>query len=88
METFNDNSVMTNTLDNNIALTNTFNNNTTKNNTFKNNTIMTNTTSTSMVHASITRMADEAIQAVEKLLDQVSFTFYTTKQHILQGREK
>ena len=77
METFNNNSVMTNNFDNNIALTNTFNNN----------TIMTNTTNTSLVHASIASMADEAVQAVEKLLDQVSFAFYTTKQHILQGRE-
>jgi hypothetical protein len=56
--------------------------------TFNNNTTTTNTTSTSLVHASIVRMADEAVQAVEKLLDQASFAFYTTKQHILQGREK
>jgi hypothetical protein len=33
-------------------------------------------------------MADETVQAVKKLLNQFSYTFNTTKQHILQGREK
>ena len=86
MENVNDNTTIFNT---NMTLTS--DNNITMAGTFNNNGVMTNTTVTSLVDASIASinsMADETVQAVENLLDQARYTFDTTKQHILQGREK
>jgi hypothetical protein len=86
MENVNDNTTIFNT---NMTLTS--DNNITMAGTFNNNSVMTNTTVTSLVDASIASiasMADETVQAVGKLLNQASYTFYKTKQHILEGREK